>query len=214
MLRAVLLGPPGAGKGTQSAKLVDKYQIPHISTGDIFRWNIKEGTELGVKAKSYIDAGKLVPDELTCDIVTSRLLEEDCAEGFLLDGFPRTIFQAEMLDKFLENHNMKLDLVINLNVPAEKIIDRLSGRRICKNCGASYHIVNIPPAKEGVCDRCGGELYQRADDNPDTVASRLKTYDEQTAPLVDYYKKAGVLGDFNGDQDAEALFGEIVKAIG
>ena len=147
MLRAVLLGPPGAGKGTQAAKLVDKYQIPHISTGDIFRWNIKEGTELGVKAKSYIDAGKLVPDELTCDIVTSRLLEEDCAEGFLLDGFPRTIFQAEMLDKFLENHNMKLDLVINLNVPAEKIIDRLSGRRICKNCGASYHIVNIPPAK-------------------------------------------------------------------
>ena len=214
MLRAVLLGPPGAGKGTQAAKLVDKYQIPHISTGDIFRWNIKEGTELGVKAKSYIDAGKLVPDELTCDIVTSRLLEEDCAEGFLLDGFPRTIFQAEMLDKFLENHNMKLDLVINLNVPAEKIIDRLSGRRICKNCGASYHIVNIPPAKEGVCDRCGGELYQRADDNPDTVASRLKTYDEQTAPLVDYYKKAGVLGDFNVDQDAEALFGEIVKAIG
>ena len=214
MLRAVLLGPPGAGKGTQAAKLVDKYQIPHISTGDIFRWNIKEGTELGVKAKSYIDAGKLVPDELTCDIVTSRLLEEDCAEGFLLDGFPRTIFQAEMLDKFLENHNMKLDLVINLNVPAEKIIDRLSGRRICKNCGASYHIVNIPPAKEGVCDRCGGELYQRADDNPDTVASRLKTYDEQTAPLVDYYKKAGVLGHFNGDQDAEALFGEIVKAIG
>ena len=214
MLRAVLLGPPGAGKGTQAAKLVDKYQIPHISTGDIFRWNIKEGTELGVKAKSYIDAGKLVPDELTCDIVTSRLLEEDCAEGFLLDGFPRTIFQAEMLDKFLENHNMKLDLVINLNVPAEKIIDRLSGRRICKNCGASYHIVNIPPAKEGVCDRCGGELYQRADDNPDTVASRLKTYDEQTAPLVDYYKKAVVLGDFNVDEDAEALFGEIVKAIG
>ena len=210
----LLMGPPGAGKGTQAAKLVDKYQIPHISTGDIFRWNIKEGTELGVKAKSYIDAGKLVPDELTCDIVTSRLLEEDCAEGFLLDGFPRTIFQAEILDKFLENHNMKLHLVINLNVPAEKIIDRLSGRRICKNCGASYHIVNIPPAKEGVCDRCGGELYQRADDNRETVENRINVYFAQTAPLIEYYEKAGVLATVNGDQAMDNVFSDITKVLG
>ena len=214
MLRAVLLGPPGAGKGTQAAKLVDKYQIPHISTGDIFRWNIKEGTELGVKAKSYIDAGKLVPDELTCDIVTSRLLEEDCAEGFLLDGFPRTIFQAEMLDKFLENHNMKLDLVINLNVPAEKIIDRLSGRRICKNCGASYHIKNFPPKTDGVCDKCGGELEQRKDDSRETAENRLAVYEESTAPLIDYYSGTGVLKNFNADQDREKVLADIVAELG
>ena len=213
MLRAVLLGPPGAGKGTQAVKLVDKYQVPHISTGDIFRKNI-EGTELGVKAKSYIDAGKLVPDELTCEIVTSRLLEDDCANGFLLDGFPRTIFQADKLDQFLKENGMKLDIVINLSVPSEQIISRLSGRRICRSCGASYNIVTIPPKKEGVCDRCGGELYQRKDDAPETVASRLKTYDEQTAPLVDYYKNTGVLADFDGTKDAEAIFGDIVQTIG
>ena len=214
MLRAVLLGPPGAGKGTQAVKLVDKYQVPHISTGDIFRKNISEGTELGVKAKSYIDAGKLVPDELTCEIVTSRLLEDDCANGFLLDGFPRTILQADKLDQFLKENGMKLDIVINLSVPSEQIISRLSGRRICRSCGASYNIVTIPPKKEGVCDRCGGELYQRKDDAPETVASRLKTYDEQTAPLVDYYKNTGVLADFDGTKDAEAIFGDIVQTIG
>lgn len=214
MLRAVLLGPPGAGKGTQAVKLVDKYQVPHISTGDIFRKNISEGTELGVKAKSYIDAGKLVPDELTCEIVTSRLLEDDCANGFLLDGFPRTIFQADKLDQFLKENGMKLDIVINLSVPSEQIISRLSGRRICRRCGASYNIVTIPPKKEGVCDRCGGELYQRKDDAPETVASRLKTYDEQTAPLVDYYKNTGALADFDGTKDAEAIFGDIVQTIG
>lgn len=214
MLRAVLLGPPGAGKGTQAVKLVDKYQVPHISTGDIFRKNISEGTELGVKAKSYIDAGKLVPDELTCEIVTSRLLEDDCANGFLLDGFPRTIFQADKLDQFLKENGMKLDIVINLSVPSEQIISRLSGRRICRSCGASYNIVTIPPKKEGVCDRCGGELYQRKDDAPETVASRLKTYDEQTAPLVDYYKNTGALADFDGTKDAEAIFGDIVQTIG
>ncbi|WP_417081063.1 adenylate kinase [Mobilibacterium timonense] len=214
MLRAVLLGPPGAGKGTQAVKLVDKYQVPHISTGDIFRKNISEGTELGVRAKSYIDAGKLVPDELTCEIVTSRLLEDDCANGFLLDGFPRTIFQADKLDQFLKENGMKLDIVINLSVPSEQIISRLSGRRICRSCGASYNIVTIPPKKEGVCDRCGGELYQRKDDAPETVASRLKTYDEQTAPLVDYYKNTGALADFDGTRDAEAIFGDIVQTIG
>lgn len=214
MLRAVLLGPPGAGKGTQAVKLVDKYHVPHISTGDIFRKNISEGTELGVKAKSYIDAGKLVPDELTCEIVTSRLLEDDCANGFLLDGFPRTIFQADKLDQFLKENGMKLDIVINLSVPSEQIISRLSGRRICRSCGASYNIVTIPPKKEGVCDRCGGELYQRKDDAPETVASRLKTYDEQTAPLVDYYKNTGALADFDGTKDAEAIFGDIVQTIG
>jgi adenylate kinase len=214
MLRAVLLGPPGAGKGTQAVRIVDKYGIPHISTGDIFRANIKEGTELGKKAQEYMNAGKLVPDELVVDLVKDRLSQDDCKNGFLLDGFPRTIFQAEKLDEFLAENGQKLDIVLNFKVSKEVLITRLTGRRVCKSCGASYHIVNMPPKKEGVCDRCGGELVQRADDNKETVENRINVYEEQTAPLIGYYEKAGVIADFDGEKAPEVVFDEIVKAIG
>ena len=214
MLRAVLLGPPGAGKGTQAARLVEKYDIPHISTGDIFRKNIKEGTELGKKAQEYMNAGQLVPDELVCDLVKDRLLQDDCANGFLLDGFPRTIFQAETLDQFLEANGQKLDIVINLRVEKQSLITRLTGRRVCKGCGASYHIVNIPPKQEGICDVCGGELIQRADDNLETVENRINVYDSQTAPLIGYYKESGCLVDFDGEKPLDEVFSDIVEAIG
>lgn len=214
MLRAVLLGPPGAGKGTQAVRLVEKYEIPHISTGDIFRKNIKEGTELGKKAQEYMNAGALVPDELVVDLVKDRLQQDDCKNGFLLDGFPRTIFQAEKLDEFLSESNQKMDIVINLKVEKEALIKRLTGRRVCKDCGASYHIVNIPPKKEGVCDICGGELIQRKDDNIETVENRINVYEEQTAPLIEYYKEAGSLVDFNGEASLDEVFDAIVQAIG
>lgn len=214
MLRAVLLGPPGAGKGTQAVRLVEKYEIPHISTGDIFRKNIKEGTELGKKAQEYMNAGALVPDELVVDLVKDRLQQDDCKNGFLLDGFPRTIFQAEKLDEFLSESNLKIDIVINLKVEKEALIKRLTGRRVCKDCGASYHIVNIPPKKEGVCDICGGELIQRKDDNIETVENRINVYEEQTAPLIGYYKEAGSLVDFDGEASLDEVFDAIVQAIG
>lgn len=214
MLRAVLLGPPGAGKGTQAVRLVEKYEIPHISTGDIFRKNIKEGTELGKKAQEYMNAGALVPDELVVDLVKDRLQQDDCKNGFLLDGFPRTIFQAEKLDEFLSESNVKMDIVINLKVEKEALIKRLTGRRVCKDCGASYHIVNIPPKKEGVCDICGGELIQRKDDNIETVENRINVYEEQTAPLIGYYKEAGSLVDFDGEASLDEVFDAIVQAIG
>lgn len=214
MLRAVLLGPPGAGKGTQAVRLVEKYAIPHISTGDIFRKNIKEGTELGKKAQEYMNAGALVPDELVVDLVKDRLQQDDCKNGFLLDGFPRTIFQAEKLDEFLSESNQKMDIVINLKVEKEALIKRLTGRRVCKDCGASYHIVNIPPKKEGVCDICGGELIQRKDDNIETVENRINVYEEQTAPLIGYYKEAGSLVDFDGEASLNEVFDAIVQAIG
>ena len=214
MLRAVLLGPPGAGKGTQAVRLVEKYEIPHISTGDIFRKNIKEGTELGKKAQEYMNAGALVPDELVVDPVKDRLQQDDCKNGFLLDGFPRTIFQAEKLDEFLSESNLKMDIVINLKVEKEALIKRLTGRRVCKDCGASYHIVNIPPKKEGVCDICGGELIQRKDDNIETVENRINVYEEQTAPLIGYYKEAGSLVDFDGEASLDEVFDAIVQAIG
>lgn len=214
MLRAVLLGPPGAGKGTQAVRLVEKYEIPHISTGDIFRKNIKEGTELGKKAQEYMNAGALVPDELVVDLVKDRLQQDDCKNGFLLDGFPRTIFQAEKLDEFLSESNLKMDIVINLKVEKEALIKRLTGRRVCKDCGASYHIVNIPPKKEGVCDICGGELIQRKDDNIETVENRINVYEEQTAPLIGYYKEAGSLVDFDGEASLGEVFDAIVQAIG
>lgn len=214
MLRAVLLGPPGAGKGTQAVRLVEKYEIPHISTGDIFRKNIKEGTELGKKAQEYMNAGALVPDELVVDLVKDRLQQDDCKNGFLLDGFPRTIFQAEKLDEFLSESNQKMDIVINLKVEKGALIKRLTGRRVCKDCGASYHIVNIPPKKEGVCDICGGELIQRKDDNIETVENRINVYEEQTAPLIGYYKEAGSLVDFNGEASLDEVFDAIVQAIG
>ena len=214
MLRAVLLGPPGAGKGTQAVRLVEKYEIPHISTGDIFRKNIKEGTELGKKAQEYMNAGALVPDELVVDLVKDRLQQDDCKNGFLLDGFPRTIFQAEKLDEFLSESNLKMDIVINLKVEKEALIKRLTGRRVCKDCGASYHIVNIPPKKDGVCDICGGELIQRKDDNIETVENRINVYEEQTAPLIGYYKEAGSLVDFDGEASLDEVFDAIVQAIG
>ena len=214
MLRAVLLGPPVAGKGTQAVRLVEKYEIPHISTGDIFRKNIKEGTELGKKAQEYMNAGALVPDELVVDLVKDRLQQDDCKNGFLLDGFPRTIFQAEKLDEFLSESNLKMDIVINLKVEKEALIKRLTGRRVCKDCGASYHIVNIPPKKEGVCDICGGELIQRKDDNIETVENRINVYEEQTAPLIGYYKEAGSLVDFDGEASLDEVFDAIVQAIG
>lgn len=214
MLRAVLLGPPGAGKGTQAVRLVEKYEIPHISTGDIFRKNIKEGTELGKKAQEYMNAGALVPDELVVDLVKDRLQQDDCKNGFLLDGFPRTIFQAEKLDEFLSESNLKMDIVINLKVEKEALIKRLTGRRVCKDCGASYHIVNLPPKKEGVCDICGGELIQRKDDNIETVENRINVYKEQTAPLIGYYKEAGSLVDFDGEASLDEVFDAIVQAIG
>ncbi|MBL6469300.1 adenylate kinase [Mogibacterium sp.] len=214
MLRAVLLGPPGAGKGTQAVRLVEKYEIPHISTGDIFRKNIKEGTELGKKAQEYMNAGALVPDELVVDLVKDRLQQDDCKNGFLLDGFPRTIFQAEKLDEFLSESNQKMDIVINLKVEKEALIKRLTGRRVCKDCGASYHIVNVPPKKEGVCDICGGELIQRKDDNIETVENRINVYEDQTAPLIGYYKEAGSLVDFDGEASLDEVFDAIVQAIG
>ncbi len=214
MLRTILLGPPGAGKGTQAVKIVEKYGIPHISTGDIFRENIKKGTELGKKAQEYMNKGELVPDDLVIAIATARLLEDDCKNGFLLDGFPRTVYQAEKLDEFLEAHNSKIDKVVDISVGKEELMIRLTGRRVCKKCGASYHIVNIPPKKEGVCDICGGPLIQRDDDNAETAANRIEVYEEQTRPLVDYYKKAGNLILIDGTTGLENVFADIVRALG
>lgn len=214
MLRTVLLGPPGAGKGTQAVRIVEKYNVPHISTGDIFRENIKNGTELGKKAQEYMNKGELVPDDLVIDLATSRLLEDDCKNGFLLDGFPRTVYQAEKLDEFLTAHGMKLDKVIDIEVEKEELITRLTGRRVCKQCGASYHVVNIPPKKEGICDICGGELFQRADDTVETVENRIEVYNEQTMPLVDYYKRADNIVTIDGALPLETVFAEIVKSIG
>ncbi|MBQ3291953.1 MAG: adenylate kinase [Mogibacterium sp.] len=213
-MRAVLLGPPGAGKGTQAVKLVEKYGVPQISTGDIFRKNIKEGTALGKKAQEYMNSGQLVPDELVVDLVKDRLQQEDCANGYLLDGFPRTIFQAEQLDKFLAENGQKLDAVINFEVGHDTLMVRLTGRRICKKCGASYHIVNIPPKVEGVCDKCGGELEQRKDDTVETAEKRIAVYEESTAPLIGYYTKTGALRNFNAEKDHDVVFKEIVAEIG
>lgn len=213
-MRAVLLGPPGAGKGTQAVRLVEKYGVPQISTGDIFRKNIKEGTELGKKAQEYMNAGQLVPDELVVDLVKDRLMQDDCADGYLLDGFPRTIFQAEELDKFLAENGQELDAVINFEVGHDALIERLTGRRVCKKCGAGYHIKNIPPKVEGICDKCGGELEQRKDDTVETAENRIVVYNESTAPLIGYYSKTGALKNFNAEKDPDEVFEEIVKEIG
>ena len=214
MLRTVLLGPPGAGKGTQAVRIVEKYNVPHISTGDIFRENIKNGTELGKKAQEYMNKGELVPDDLVIEIATTRLLADDCKEGFLLDGFPRTVYQAEKLDAFLEEHGMKLDKVIDIEVEKEELITRLTGRRVCKACGASFHVVNIPPKTEGICDNCGGELFQRADDTIETVENRIEVYNQQTMPLVDYYTAAGNIAVIDGALALDTVFDAIVEAIG
>ena len=214
MLRTILLGPPGAGKGTQAAKIVEKYGVPHISTGDIFRENIKKGNELGKKAQEYMNRGELVPDDLVIEIATTRLLEDDCKNGFLLDGFPRTVYQAEKLDEFLAARDSKIDKVLDIAVEKEELITRLTGRRVCKACGASFHVVNIPPKKEGVCDFCGGELIQRADDNLETVKNRIDVYEAQTMPLIDYYEKAGNLVHIDGSTGLESVFADIVAALG
>ena len=209
-----MLEPPGAGKGTQAVKLVEKYNIPQISTGDIFRKNIKEGTELGKKAQEYTNSGRLVPDELVVELVKDRLQQEDCKNGYLLDGFPRTIFQAEQLDKFLEEQGQELDAVINFEVGNETLMKRLTGRRLCKDCGASYHIAFSPPAKEGVCDKCGGPLEQRKDDTRETAEKRIKIYEESTAPLIGYYSESGKLKNFNAEKDREEILRDIIAEIG
>jgi adenylate kinase len=214
MLRTILLGPPGAGKGTQAVKIVEKYGIPHISTGDIFRENIKNGTELGKKAQEYMNAGKLVPDDLVIEIATDRLTKDDCKNGFLLDGFPRTVYQAEKLDEFLAARGGKVDVVLDIAVGKDELITRLTGRRVCKACGASFHVVNIPPKKEGVCDYCGGELIQRADDNLETVTNRIDVYETQTMPLIEYYEKAGNIAHIDGTTGLDNVFADIVKALG
>lgn len=213
-MRLVLLGPPGAGKGTQAANIINKYQIPHISTGDIFRKNIKEGTELGKKAKEYIDKGLLVPDEIVVAIVKDRLTEDDCKNGFLLDGFPRTVAQADALDAELKEMGVALDKVVNIDVSKDNLIERAVGRRICKECGQTYHIKFNPSKVENKCDICNGELYQRKDDTIETVTKRIEVYLEQTKPLIDYYKNKGILVDINGEQSIEKVFADIVNELG
>ena len=213
-MRIILLGPPGAGKGTQAAGIVEKYNIPHISTGDIFRKNIKEGTDLGKKAKEYMDQGLLVPDELTVGLVTDRITQADCENGFMLDGFPRNVSQAEQLDAFLKENNIELSNVINIEVDKNILVSRAVGRRICKSCGATYHVEFNPPKIEGVCNVCQGELYQRADDNEETVSKRIQVYLDETKPLADYYAKVGILSNINGQQSIDEVFGDIVAALG
>jgi adenylate kinase len=213
-MNVILLGPPGAGKGTQATTIVKEYQIPHISTGDIFRENIKNGTELGKKAQEYMNQGELVPDDLVIEIATDRLAREDCHQGFLLDGFPRTVHQAEELDRFLEGRGDKVHHVLNISVAKEELIRRLIGRRVCKNCGATYHIETMKPKVEGVCDVCGGELVQRADDNRETVENRIDVYEQQTMPLIDYYENAGVLVHIDGSLGLENVFTKIREVLG
>ena len=213
-MKIIMLGAPGAGKGTQAKMLADKYQIPHISTGDIFRANIKNGTELGQKAKTYMDQGLLVPVELVCELVVDRVKADDCKEGYILDGFPRTIPQAESLDKALEAIGEKIDYAINVEVPDENIVRRMSGRRACVACGATYHIVHIPTKVEGICDRCGKELILRDDDKPETVTKRLNVYHEQTQPLIEYYTNKGALVEVDGTKDMNDVFNAIVEILG
>lgn len=213
-MKIVMLGAPGAGKGTQAKMIADKYGVPHVSTGDIFRANIKEGTDLGKEAKSYMDKGLLVPDELTVKILLDRVSKEDCANGYVLDGFPRTIPQAEVLDEALSKLGDKIDYAINVDVPDENIITRMSGRRACLKCGATYHIEHIPPKKEGICDRCGSELILRDDDKPETVKNRLDVYHKQTQPLIDFYQNKNVLKSVDGTQDMKDVFASIVNILG
>ena len=213
-MKIVMLGAPGAGKGTQAKMIAAKYQIPHISTGDIFRANIKNGTELGKKAKEYMDQGLLVPDELTVDLVIDRLAQDDCKNGYILDGFPRTIPQAEALDAALAKLGEKMDYAIDVDVPDENIVSRMSGRRACTGCGATYHIVYNPSKKGECCEVCGEKLILRDDDKPETVQKRLNVYHEQIQPLIDYYTKQSILRTVDGTQDMNDVFAEIVKILG
>ena len=212
-MHILLMGPPGAGKGTQAANLVKEFTIPHISTGDMFRAAVKEGTELGKQAKACMDAGKLVPDEVTIGIVRERLAKPDCGKGFILDGVPRTVEQAAALDTILADLKIKLTSVLNINVPAADLIERAVGRRICKKCGATYHVKFNPAKKDGICDVCGGELYQRADDSEATMKNRLSVYEAQTKPLVDYYKKAGLYVEVDGRQAIDKVFADVVQRL-
>ena len=213
-MKIIMLGAPGAGKGTQAMKIAEKYQIPHISTGDIFRANIKEGTELGKKAKSYMDQGQLVPDELTLELIMDRFQNPDCANGYVLDGFPRTIPQAEALTEALAKKGETIDYAINVEVPDENIINRMGGRRACLACGSTYHIVYAPTRVEGICDRCGEKLVLRDDDKPETVKNRLNVYHNQTQPLIEYYTRQGKLAEVDGTQSLEDVFNAIVKILG
>ncbi len=212
-MKIIMLGAPGAGKGTQAKQIADKYSIPHISTGDIFRANIKNGTDLGKKAKEYMDQGLLVPDELTCDLVMDRIQQDDCSKGFILDGFPRTIPQAEALTAALDKINQTMDFAVDVDVPDENIVNRMSGRRACLNCGATYHIVSIPTKVEGICDRCGNEVVLRADDAPETVQKRLNVYHEQTQPLIEYYSNQGILKSVDGTQPMDKVFADIIDIL-
>ena len=213
-MKIIMLGAPGAGKGTQAKKIAEKYQIPHISTGDIFRANIKNGTELGKKAKTYMDQGLLVPDELVVDLVVDRVGQDDCKNGYVLDGFPRTIPQAEALDAALEKLGEKMDYAINVDVPDENIISRMGGRRACVGCGATYHVAYNPPKTENICDSCGEKLILRDDDKPETVKKRLDVYHEQTQPLIDYYRNKGILKDVDGTMEMDAVFQAITEILG
>lgn len=213
-MKLILMGPPGAGKGTQAEKLIDLYQIPHISTGDMFRKAQKEGTELGLQAKSYMDQGQLVPDEVTIGIVRERLAEDDCKNGFLLDGFPRTVHQADALDGILTDLGMNLDAVVDIQVDKDFLVERLTGRRVCKACGATYHVSFNAPKVEGVCDKCGGELYQRNDDKIETVSNRLDVYAAQTAPLIEYYQSKGMIKSIDGSKSVEEVLADIQAALG
>ena len=213
-MKIIMLGAPGAGKGTQAKMIADKYGVPHISTGDIFRANIKNGTELGMEAKKYMDQGLLVPDELTVRILLDRVAQDDCKNGYVLDGFPRTIPQAEVLDSELTKLGDHIDYAINVDVPDENIVKRMSGRRACLTCGATYHIEHVPPKKEGICDVCGSELVLRDDDKPETVKNRLNVYHEQTQPLIDFYTEKGVLKTVDGTVPMEEVFAAITAILG
>ncbi len=213
-MKIVMLGAPGAGKGTQAKMIAEEYGIPHVSTGDIFRANVSKGTQLGVEAKKYMDQGLLVPDELTVKILLDRVAKEDCAGGYVLDGFPRTIPQAQVLDEALDKLGEKLDYAIDVDVPDENIVRRMSGRRACLKCGATYHVEHIPPKKEGVCDDCGSELVLRDDDKAETVSNRLKIYHDQTQPLIDYYTQKGILKTVDGTMDMKDVFGAIKNILG
>ncbi|MCI9277452.1 MAG: adenylate kinase [Lachnospiraceae bacterium] len=212
-MKIVMLGAPGAGKGTQAKMIAEEYGIPHVSTGDIFRANVSKGTQLGVEAKKYMDQGLLVPDELTVKILLDRVAKEDCAGGYVLDGFPRTIPQAQVLDEALDKLGEKLDYAIDVDVPDENIVRRMSGRRACLKCGATYHVEHIPPKKEGVCDDCGSELVLRDDDKAETVSNRLKIYHDQTQPLIDYYTQKGILKTVDGTMDMKDVFGAIKNIL-